>query len=158
MKMQNLLNAAGEQVLPVTHEKLVFDDNGVRLSDKLANLVLDAIGGPHAASHAVGGTDPLTPRGIGALPLDGSVPMTGDLQISNGNAAFIANDSSIAVEHRSANDTRYGFVTYISDERYTDDTRFKVFKEIDGVLTQYDLIHTGNLHLLNKLATVEVVE
>lgn len=38
MKVQNLLNANRDPIFPVTHEKLVFDDNGVRLSTKLDRL------------------------------------------------------------------------------------------------------------------------
>lgn len=48
----------------------------------------------HAARHAVGGEDPITPESIGAIPLDGSKSMTGPaLYMNNRNALVGANNS-----------------------------------------------------------------
>ena len=38
MKIHNLYNANHEQIISATHEKLVFDNDGVRLSTKLAEI------------------------------------------------------------------------------------------------------------------------
>lgn len=48
----------------------------------------------HAARHAIGGEDPITPTSIGAVPLDGSESITGrSLYINNYHAQVGANES-----------------------------------------------------------------
>lgn len=64
----------------------------------------------HAASHAEGGSDPLTPAAIGALPTDGGGTVTGTVTIAEGALAVDSSGTAInAVDRGSASN----FAAYV---------------------------------------------
>lgn len=73
------------------------------------------------------------------LDPDGSITLDGGLKIAGGRGAFVTDEISTIMEHRKDGD-RFGFVVYPDmpiEERY------KIFDEVDGVIRQYEILHTG---------------
>ena len=92
------------------------------------------------------------PKANDCLRIDGSNGMTGNLLIAGGYGAFVANSGSALMENR-VNGNRSGIVVY---SELDIGNRFKVFEEVGGVLSQYDLYHTGNLPV--EAATAELID
>lgn len=88
-----------------------------------------------------------------ALDPDGGLTLEGGLQIAGGQGAFVADAQSTIVEHRKDGD-RFGFVVYPDmpiEERY------KVFDEVDGVIRQYEILHTGIENLPETIGAEKVM-
>lgn len=83
---------------------------------------------------------------------DGVTDAAGNLVIGNGKGAVRSDSVSTIVEHLENGD-RYGFIVY-SNEGIA--TRYKIFQDVGGSISQFDLYHTGNLPV--EAATAEIVE
>lgn len=81
----------------------------------------------------------------------GTTDADGNILVGEGYGAFAANGGSVLMEHRT-NGNRTGIVVYAG---LGTETRFKAFEEIGGILTQFDLYHTGNAPAV--IATAELV-
>lgn len=76
-----------------------------------------------------------------ALPRDGSAAMTGALSVSNGLVKLWGDDTAVILEGIYSK-IRHGFVSYLNQ---AENERFKVFFEKDSELTEYAILHAGNI-------------
>lgn len=81
----------------------------------------------------------------------GTTDAAGNIIVGEGYGAFLGDAVSAIAEHRKG-DNRYGFVVYSNEEVKT---RYKVFQDIGGVISQFDLYHTGNAPY--EIATAELI-
>lgn len=82
-----------------------------------------------------------------ALDPDGGLTLEGGLKIAGGQGAFVSDAQGTIMEHRK-DGNRFGFVVYPDmpiEERY------KIFDEVDGVIRQYEILHTG----MKNIATLD---
>lgn len=111
----------------------------------------------HASQHASGGSDPITPADIGALPLSGGT-ITGDrllinngygMLYANGNQAFLASQSDQTENNRRIIVMRNA--THVADVA----NALVLHSIVDGTLTQYNIYgsHNQPFHALVSVET-----
>lgn len=88
-----------------------------------------------------------------ALDPDGGLTLEGGLQVAGGLGAFVSDAQSTIVEHRKDGD-RFGFVVY-PDMPITE--RYKIFDEVEGVIRQYEILHTGMGNIPEKIGAEKVL-
>ena len=108
----------------------------------------------HASQHASGGSDPITPADIGALPLSAGVnyPLTGNLYLSNqvglgGNAS-----SAIIVAYNSDKSKARQLLLANTDYR-PDKKNTLALKDEDGTTTYIYGEHNQPFHALVSVET-----
>ena len=98
MRAQTLVNANGEQILPVTHERLVFDSDGVILAAKLNAL---SITNSSIGSNLLLNSNFRNPVNRNGLPeymiANGEEHITIDNWLTNGTGTITINDGYITL-------------------------------------------------------------
>lgn len=83
---------------------------------------------------------------------EGVTDADGNVVVGNGKGALHSDSVSTIAEHLD-NGNRYGFIVYANEGLAT---RYKVFQDIGGNISQFNLYHTGNLPV--EAATAELVD
>ena len=113
----------------------------------------------HAGQHGADGADPITPAAIGALALDGSGTMTGNLVMSKAGSPqvklvnettnrilYLLNSESTGAMHlyNQLDSNNYNILR-VNPE--TDDLKdaLKLVNRVGGVMNSYNILHEGNI-------------
>lgn len=99
----------------------------------------------HASQHASGGSDPITPADIGALPLSGGT-MTGDVYFSSGLARLSSSDTHIQLDTlNTANDFNNRRLLYLRSANGADLPNAVFLSDVvDGARINYPIYGKHN--------------
>ena len=131
---------------------LEVSSDGVNYSVVTAGTEGGAAPAIHASQHATGGSDPITPEQIGALPRDGSAAMTGMLKLIDTNTdglteVGISDNYSFLRSYHDANDRGTYRMLQLFGKDATLADCFRLFlAENDTAVGSYNILHSGNYY------------
>lgn len=144
---------AGGDFIPTTEKGA---ENGVATLDANGKLTdtqkpgytaseVGAAAATHASQHASGGSDPITPADIGALPLSGGT-MTGDVYFSSGLARLSSSDTHIQLDTlNTANDFNNRRLLYLRSANGADLPNAVFLSDVvDGARINYPIYGKHN--------------